>query len=121
MPKMGVVLQDSGVLSAYEYGAVTRLVELGWQPSRCYGSVDRRDHRQLPIAGAYNGDVNANLKRLGMRSHSHRRRSGLPNGRDILDVWKSAPRHGVECSMSAFGRLRSLIPGLGVKFLTMLL
>ena len=32
MPKMGWVLQGGGALGAYEYGAVTRLVELGWQP-----------------------------------------------------------------------------------------
>ena len=32
MPKMGLVLQGGGALGAYEYGAVTRLVELGWQP-----------------------------------------------------------------------------------------
>ena len=29
MPKMGLVLQGGGALGAYEYGAVTRLVELG--------------------------------------------------------------------------------------------
>jgi NTE family protein len=32
MPKMGLVLQGGGALGAYEYGAVTRLVERGWQP-----------------------------------------------------------------------------------------
>ena len=32
MPKMGLVLQGGGALGAYEYGAVTRLVELGWEP-----------------------------------------------------------------------------------------
>ena len=32
MPKMGLVLQGGGGLGAYEYGAVTRLVELGWEP-----------------------------------------------------------------------------------------
>jgi NTE family protein len=32
MPKMGLVLQSGGALGAYEYGAVTRLVELGWEP-----------------------------------------------------------------------------------------
>jgi predicted acylesterase/phospholipase RssA len=29
MPKMDLVLQGGGALGAYEYGAVTRLVELG--------------------------------------------------------------------------------------------
>ena len=28
MPKMGLVLQGGGAFGAYEYGAVTRLVEL---------------------------------------------------------------------------------------------
>jgi len=32
MPKMGLVLQGGGALGAYEYGAVTRLIELGWEP-----------------------------------------------------------------------------------------
>jgi hypothetical protein len=32
MPKMGLVLQGGGALGAYEYGAITRLVELGWRP-----------------------------------------------------------------------------------------
>lgn len=29
---MGLILQGGGALGAYEYGAVTRLVELGWEP-----------------------------------------------------------------------------------------
>jgi NTE family protein len=29
---MGLVLQGGGALGAYEYGAVTRLVERGWHP-----------------------------------------------------------------------------------------
>ena len=32
MPKMALVLQGGGALGAYEYGAVTRRVELGWHP-----------------------------------------------------------------------------------------
>ena len=32
MPKMALVLQGGGALGAYEYGAVCRLVELGWEP-----------------------------------------------------------------------------------------
>lgn len=32
MNKMGLVLQGGGALGAYEYGAVTRLIELRWQP-----------------------------------------------------------------------------------------
>ncbi len=32
MSKIGLVLQGGGALGAYEYGAVTRLVEFRWQP-----------------------------------------------------------------------------------------
>jgi predicted acylesterase/phospholipase RssA len=38
MNKMGLVLQGGGALRAYEYGAVTRLIELQWQPVVVTGS-----------------------------------------------------------------------------------
>jgi len=37
MPKMGLILQGGGALGAYEYGAVQRLIELGWQPTAVSG------------------------------------------------------------------------------------
>jgi NTE family protein len=63
MPKMGLVLQGGGALGAYEYGAVTRLVELGWQPVAVTG-VSIGATTAAAIAGAYNGDICASLKRL---------------------------------------------------------
>src|ERR1700719_4017833 len=63
MPKMGLVRQGGGALSAYEYGAVTRLVELGWQPVAITG-VSIGAITAAMIAGAYNGDICTSLKRL---------------------------------------------------------
>jgi hypothetical protein len=63
MPKMGLVLQGGGALGAYEYGAVTRLVELGWQPVAVTG-VSIGATTAAAIAGAYDGDICASLKRL---------------------------------------------------------
>src|SRR5271163_2196652 len=63
MPKMGLVLQGGGALGAYEYGAVTRLVELGWQPVAVTG-VSIGAITAAAVAGAYNGDICVSLKRL---------------------------------------------------------
>ncbi len=63
MPKMGLVLQGGGALGAYEYGAVTRLVERGWQPVAVTG-VSIGAISAAAIAGARDGDVRASLKRL---------------------------------------------------------
>jgi hypothetical protein len=41
MPKMGLVLHGGGALGAYEYGAVTCLVELGWHPVAVTGHRSR--------------------------------------------------------------------------------
>jgi NTE family protein len=49
---MGLVLQGGGALGAYEYGAVTRLVELGWQPVAVTG-VSIGAIAAVAIAGAY--------------------------------------------------------------------
>ena len=50
MPKMGLVLQGGGALGAYEYGAVTRLVELGWHPVAVTGvSIGALRLRPLPV------------------------------------------------------------------------
>jgi hypothetical protein len=59
MPKMGLVLQGGGALGACEYGAVTRLVELGWQPVAvtgvsigaagcCHRRLDRSRYGESP-------------------------------------------------------------------------
>src|SRR3984957_21288462 len=63
MPKMGLVLQGGGALGAYEYGAVTRLVELGWEPVVVTG-VSIGAATAAAIAGAREGDICASLKRL---------------------------------------------------------
>jgi NTE family protein len=63
MPKMGLVLQGGGALGAYEYGAVKRLVELGWQPVAVTG-VSIGAITAAAVAGAYNGDICVSLKRL---------------------------------------------------------
>ena len=63
MPKMGLVLQGGGALGAYEYGAVTRLIELGWEPVAVTG-VSIGAATAAAIAGAREGDICASLKRL---------------------------------------------------------
>jgi NTE family protein len=63
MPKMGLVLQGGGALGAYEYGAVTRLIELGWQPIVVTG-VSIGAITGAVVASAPDGDICANLKRL---------------------------------------------------------
>ena len=63
MPKMGLVLQGGGALGAYEYGAVTRLVELGWHPVAVTG-VSIGAASAAAVAGAPNGDICRSLKRL---------------------------------------------------------
>jgi NTE family protein len=63
MQKMGLVLQGGGALGAYESGAVTRLVELGWQPVAVTG-VSIGAINTAAIAGAIGGDIPASLRRL---------------------------------------------------------
>jgi NTE family protein len=63
MNKMGLVLQGGGALGAYEYGAVTRLIELQWQPVVVTG-VSIGAINAAAIAGARNGDVRTSLKRI---------------------------------------------------------
>jgi NTE family protein len=63
MPKMGLVLQGGGALGAYEYGAVTRLVELGWQPVAVTG-VSIGAITAAAVAGARDGDICRSLRQL---------------------------------------------------------
>jgi len=63
MPKMGLILQGGGALGAYEYGAVTRLIELGWQPVAVSG-VSIGAITAAAIAGARTDDIGVSLKRL---------------------------------------------------------
>jgi NTE family protein len=63
MPKMALVLQGGGALGAYEYGAVCRLVELGWEPVAVAG-VSIGAATAAAIAGAREGDICASLKHL---------------------------------------------------------
>ena len=56
MPKMGLVLQGGGAFGAYEYGAVTRLVELGWHPIAVTG-VSIGAATAAAVAGAPDGDI----------------------------------------------------------------
>jgi predicted acylesterase/phospholipase RssA len=63
MSEMGLVLQGGGALGAYEYGAVTRLVELGWQPKAVTG-VSIGAINAAAIAGAKTGQIAENLDLL---------------------------------------------------------
>ena len=63
MKKMALVLQGGGALGAFEYGVVTRLVELGWQPTAVTG-VSIGAINAAAIAGAIGGDIPASLKRM---------------------------------------------------------
>jgi NTE family protein len=63
MPKMGLVLQGGGALGAYEYGAVTRLVELGWEPVAVTG-VSIGAATAAAVAGARGGNIGQSLKHL---------------------------------------------------------
>jgi NTE family protein len=63
MPKMGLVLQGGGALGAYEYGAVTRLIELGWCPTAVTG-VSIGAATAAAVAGARGGDICKSLKSL---------------------------------------------------------
>jgi predicted acylesterase/phospholipase RssA len=61
MSKMALVLQGGGALGAYEYGVVTKLVEMGWEPVAVTG-VSIGAVNAAAIAGARNGDIVASLK-----------------------------------------------------------
>jgi NTE family protein len=63
MPKMGLVLQGGGALGAYEYGAVTRLVEHGWEPVAIAG-VSIGAATAAAVAGARHGNICKSLKSL---------------------------------------------------------
>jgi NTE family protein len=63
MKKMALILQGGGALGAFEYGAVSRLVELGWQPTAVSG-VSIGAINAAAIAGAPGGDIGANLGRV---------------------------------------------------------
>lgn len=60
MKKMALVLQGGGALGAFEYGVVTKLVELGWQPAAVTG-VSIGAVNAAAIAGAKDGDIVASL------------------------------------------------------------
>jgi predicted acylesterase/phospholipase RssA len=61
MSKMALVLQGGGALGAYEFGVVTKLVELGWEPVAVTG-VSIGAVNAAAIAGAKGGDIVASLK-----------------------------------------------------------
>ena len=63
MSDMALVLQGGGALGAYEYGAVTRLVELGWQP-RAVSGVSIGAINAAAIAGSRPGEIAATLREL---------------------------------------------------------
>jgi NTE family protein len=60
---MSLVLQGGGALGAYEYGAVTRLVELGWHPVAVTG-VSIGAATAAAVAGARDGNICKTLKCL---------------------------------------------------------
>jgi NTE family protein len=63
MNKMALVLQGGGALGAYEYGVVTKLVDMGWEPVAVTG-VSIGAVNAAAIAGAKNGDIHASLDRV---------------------------------------------------------
>ena len=86
MPKMGLVLQGGGALGAYEYGAVTRLVELGWHPVAVTG-VSIGAATAAAVAGAL--DLQKSKALMG-RNHS--RSSPVLASRatnDFFHFWQS--------------------------------
>ena len=60
MRKMALVLQGGGALGAYEYGVVTKLVDMGWTPVAVTG-VSIGAVNAAAVAGARNGDIKASL------------------------------------------------------------
>ncbi|MDB5755603.1 MAG: hypothetical protein JWR56_2031, partial [Massilia sp.] len=60
MKKMALVLQGGGALGAFEYGVVTKLIELDWQPVAVTG-VSIGAVNAAAIAGAKDGDIVASL------------------------------------------------------------
>jgi len=60
MSKMALVLQGGGALGAYEYGVVSKLVDMGWEPVAVTG-VSIGAVNAAAIAGARNGDIRASL------------------------------------------------------------
>lgn len=60
MSKMALILQGGGTLGAYEYGVVTKLVEMGWEPVAVTG-VSIGAVNAAAIAGARGGDIVASL------------------------------------------------------------
>jgi predicted acylesterase/phospholipase RssA len=63
MNKMALVLQGGGALGAYEYGVVTKLVDMGWQPVAVTG-VSIGAINAAAVAGARDGDIHASLDRV---------------------------------------------------------
>ncbi|MGF1455268.1 MAG: patatin-like phospholipase family protein [Alphaproteobacteria bacterium] len=66
MTEIGLVLQGGGALGAYEYGAVTRLIEAGARPVAITG-VSIGAINAAAIAGARDGDIARSLRTLWER------------------------------------------------------
>ncbi len=66
MTDIGLVLQGGGALGAYEYGAVTRLIEAGARPVAITG-VSIGAINAAAIAGAKDGDIARSLRTLWER------------------------------------------------------
>ena len=64
--KMALVLQGGGALGAYEYGVVTKLVDMDWEPVAVSG-VSIGAVNAAAIAGAKGGDIAASLKAVWER------------------------------------------------------
>lgn len=60
---IALVLQGGGALGAYEWGAVSRLVEAGYQPVAVTG-VSIGAINAAAIAGAHGGDIRTSLERI---------------------------------------------------------
>ncbi len=60
MQPMALILQGGGALGAFEYGVVSKLIELDWQPTAVSG-VSIGAINAAAIAGARDGDIAASL------------------------------------------------------------
>jgi predicted acylesterase/phospholipase RssA len=63
MKEMALVLQGGGALGAFEYGVVSKLIEMGWRPTAVAG-VSIGAVNAAAIAGAKGGDIARSLETI---------------------------------------------------------
>ena len=63
MNEMALILQGGGALGAFEFGVVTKLVDLGWKPVAVTG-VSIGAINAASVAGARGGDIAASMRAM---------------------------------------------------------